>query len=327
MRLGLGFALIVAALCAVATPAHAGPACFGAAARDPRNPCTNPALAFAARPGLTKSLTTPTYPCNGEETVGDGHDRAAGALYICGFGVPASEASRTVALIGDSHAMAWRAAVAGAIEDLGWHGIDMTRSHCAFSAAIRQLPEPAEVQGCVRFNIRVVKWLENHPEVSAAFVAHQTSGTAYYPAPGLTPFESEGLGYQLAWEALPESVEHVFAIRDNPANHNANAVAACVRRARRAAEAPGSYCSRPRSEALRADAYPGAVEELDDPRYALLDLTSYFCSSRRCFPVIGGALVTKDGRHLTRTFSQSLGPYVERAVRSVVSPDWLTPQR
>ena len=64
----------------------------------------------------------------------------------------------------------------------------------------------------------------------------------------------------------------------------------------------------------------GAVDGLGDPRYALLDLTDFFCSRRKCFPVIGGALVTKDGRHLTRVFSTSLGPYLARAIRAVVTP-------
>ncbi len=320
MRLRLVLALTVAALCAIATPAHAVPDCFAAAARDPRAPCSNPALRFAARPGLARSLITPTYPCTGNGAVGDPNDRADGALFVCEFGVPAAMATRTVALIGDSHAMAWRAAVAGAMKLLGWHGIDLTRSHCAFSATIRELPETAEVQGCVRFNVRVVRWLRDHPEVSAAFVAHQTAGTAYYTAPGQNSFESEQLGFELAWQALPPSILQVFAIRDNPAFHNAYAVAACVRRARRADADAGAYCARPRKQSLRRDAYPGAIDDLNEVRYELIDLTKFFCSAQSCFPVVGGALVTKDGRHLTRLFSASLGPYLARAVRAVLSP-------
>ncbi len=326
MRRALLLVATVAALCALAAPAHAAPACFGAAARDPERPCLNPALRLAARPGLTRSLLTPSYPCTGSGTIGNGKQRADGALYPCEFGTPAEDATRSVALVGDSHAMAWRGAVAGAMQRLGWHGIDLTRSHCAYSAAVRDLPENEEVTGCVRFNIRVLRWLEDHPEVTGVIVAHQTAGTPYIAAKGMSAFATETLGFATAWEALPDSVEQVFAIRDNPANHNANAVAACVRRARGLELSPGPFCARPRKESLRRDAFPGAVASLDDPRYALIDLSSFFCSTSKCFPVVGGALVTKDGRHLTRVFSESLGPYLARAIRKVATPYFLPRQ-
>ena len=46
-----------------------------------------------------------------------------------------------------------------------------------------------------------------------------------------------------------------------------------------------------------------------------MDLTPLMCGERRCFPVVGGALVIKDHGHLTRTFSATLGPFVQRAVQ------------
>lgn len=313
-------ALGLLALLLLAAPASAVPDCFGAAARDPEQPCSNPALRLSARPGMARALVTPSYPCKGAGSSGNGSIRIDGALYVCAFGAPPEEATRTVALIGDSHAMAWRAAVAGAFKRLGWRGLDITRSHCAFSAAVRALGELDEDIGCVRFNYRVLDWLRAHPEVTGAVVAHQTGGTPYYPWAGLSAFKTETLGFRFAWEALPPSVEQVFAIRDNPANRNANAVDGCVRRARRAGVRPGPFCALPRREALRRDAFVSAVRADPDPRYALIDMTDYFCSKRRCFPVVGGALVTKDGRHLTRVFSASLGPYLARAIRAVVSP-------
>jgi hypothetical protein len=49
----------------------------------------------------------------------------------------------------------------------------------------------------------------------------------------------------------------------------------------------------------------------------LLDFTHFFCGRRLCWPVIGGALVFKDGHHITRVYSGTLGPYVERAVDAI----------
>jgi len=36
------------------------------------------------------------------------------------------------------------------------------------------------------------------------------------------------------------------------------------------------------------------------------------CSARFCFPVIGGVLVHKDIDHITRTFAETLAPYLQR---------------
>jgi hypothetical protein len=316
--LRLTAAALAAAALLLPASASAQPACFAAAARDTGQPCHNPALRMSARPGLTRSLLTPSYPCRITRTLGRWDRRADGALSICEFGVPKARAERTAVLLGDSHAMAWRAAVAGTLRELGWHGVDLTRSHCAFSAATRALPEPDEIDGCQRFNRRVLKWLRKHPEASVVFAAHQTGGSPYFRIGRRSEFNSQVYGLRLAWRSLPVSVEKVFVIRDNPANHNGYAVQQCVARARRAGRAPGPFCSRPRSEALRRDAHEAAVRRMHNPRFVLADLTRFMCGPRRCFPVVGGARVTKDGTHLTRVFSASLAPYLTRTVLGVL---------
>lgn len=311
-------AVALAAAFAVPASAAAQPDCFAAAARDPDAPCHNPALRMAARPSLTRSLVTPSYPCRITDQIGHWDRRAEGALTVCEFGVPADRAWRTAALLGDSHAMAWRAAVNGTLRGLGWHGVDLTRSHCSFSAATRVLEDPEEIEGCQRFNRRVVKWLRAHDEVSAVFIAHQTGGSPYFPIGRRSAFASQVYGLRLAWRSLPESVEQVFVIRDNPVNHNGYAVQRCITRARKAGHTPGVFCARPRGRALRRDPHEVVVRRLDDPRFVLADLTRFMCGAARCFPVVGGARVTKDGTHLTRVFSASLAPYLTRLVRAAL---------
>jgi len=53
------------------------------------------------------------------------------------------------------------------------------------------------------------------------------------------------------------------------------------------------------------------------PRVRSIDMTSYFCNRRKCFPVIGGALVYKDLTHLTDVFVSSLGPYIVRKISAL----------
>ena len=46
-------------------------------------------------------------------------------------------------------------------------------------------------------------------------------------------------------------------------------------------------------------------------------MTSFFCSAKKCFPVVGGALVYKDISHLTDVYASSLGPYLLRKIRAL----------
>jgi hypothetical protein len=48
-------------------------------------------------------------------------------------------------------------------------------------------------------------------------------------------------------------------------------------------------------------------------RVQTIDLTHFFCDVRRCYPVVGGALVYKDDHHLTTVFVRTLGPYLLRS--------------
>ncbi len=79
------------------------PRCFGAASRDPQRHCVNPALRLVVVPTPTEAHQQRNFPCHLVQ--------ARGYLYICSFGVKRAKAEAAVALIGDSHAAHWRAAM------------------------------------------------------------------------------------------------------------------------------------------------------------------------------------------------------------------------
>src|SRR5688500_14296301 len=79
------------------------PACFGAASHDPLNPCVNPRLRNAVEPSPGRLARLPSAPCAGVHT--------DNLLTVCTFGVQSQRVTRNVALIGDSHAAHWRAAL------------------------------------------------------------------------------------------------------------------------------------------------------------------------------------------------------------------------
>ena len=102
-RVPYGFAVTLAAVFVACTTAHAAsPRCFGAAARDPQKPCTNPALKLTVTPKPDDAVLEASAACAPVAS------KVAPAR--CSFGTAKRDARQTVALIGDSHAVHWRAA-------------------------------------------------------------------------------------------------------------------------------------------------------------------------------------------------------------------------
>lgn len=276
------------------------PRCFGAAARDRAHPCTNPRLRLAVVPTPREAQILPNAPCTPIEPV----------LNVCGFGVSAVQSTATVGLLGNSHAGHWRAALEVVARALQWQGISITRSSCPFMHATIDLPEPKRAE-CTRWNQGVVGWLHQHPEMGTVFVSDQP--TPPLVARGRSVLAAQIDGYIDAWHELPATVRHIVVIRDNP--YSRVDTLACVERARARREPAGERCAVPRAQALKPDPAAIAAQRLHSPRVQVIDLTRFFCDSRLCYPVIGGALVYRDADHLTRVFAATLGPYLLREVR------------
>jgi peptidoglycan/LPS O-acetylase OafA/YrhL len=262
------------------------PRCFGADAlargcRAPRGVVPTPIVAQDA----------PNAPC-GMLAIED-------KIVPCAFGTRAARATRTFAVIGDSHASHWRAALRPIAQRERWRGISIARSHCPFAAGEPRLPEP-DRSGCERWRSQVPRWLARHPEVDTVFAA-QFEGA-----------DADAEDFAAAWDALPASVERVIVIRDTPQMLNGGATLACVERAMEDHRPPGRACARPRSDALPPD--PAAEAATRSPRASLVDMTRFFCDERACSPVIGGALVYKDANHITSVYGATLAPYLGREV-------------
>ena len=127
--------------------------------------------------------------------------------------------------------------------------------------------------------------------------------------PGQSRMEAWVAGITSAWDALPATIKHIIVIRDVP--FIKEDTLACVERAIAKREDAGLTCAVPRAEALHRDPDVVAAEQLHSPRVQIVDLTHFFCGSRWCYPVIGGALVYSDDYdHLTSVFATTLGPFL-----------------
>jgi SGNH domain (fused to AT3 domains) len=288
-----------------AGPARAShPACYGAAARDPIDPCKNPALRFAVSPTPSEAQIMPNTPCTPIEE----------APEVCAFGVPAAKAAGTIALVGDSHAWQWRGAVEVLAQALHWQALSITRFSCPFTEGITTtLPEPKRAQ-CAEWNRDVPQWFEQHPEVSTVLVSNHPGRVLTEPGQGVPAAQVADIS--AAWNALPATVKHIVVIRDTPYMHEDTL--ACVERAIARHRDAGQACAVKRGGALHYDPDLIAAKRLRSPRVQVVDLTHFFCGRRLCYPVVGGALVYKDADHLTRVFASTLGPFLLRQVERLM---------
>lgn len=297
-RIALVVALAAVAGGAAVDAGGAGkPPCFGAASRDPEQPCRNPRLLYTVTPTPREALDAPNAFC---DTVPEDSEP-----FRCTFGSPAEDSTATVALIGDSHATHWRSALLTVASRKRWHGISITRSSCPFTRATPLIPERGE---CVDWNRDVQRYIEARPEITTVVVS-QHRGKVVAPA-GASPRAVQRQGYIDAWSALPPTVTDVFVIRDTP--YARTHTGSCIMQARRRHEELGKVCASPRKDALKNDPAASAARQSTDPRVHLVDMTDFFCGPQLCYPVIGGALVHKDATHMSLTYGLTLGPYLLR---------------
>lgn len=285
----------------------AAPPCFGAATLATEHPCSNPKLRTMVVPTPLAAASMPNAPCLSV--------RIEGAIYVCGFGYQGAHPSATVALIGDSHASQWRAALQVVAEHEHWRGLSLTHTSCPLSTKTPNVSEPTR-SSCVQWKRQLRSWLAARPSVSIAFVSNHTAGTVL-ETEGLGQFEAKVQGYVGAWRTLlPASIRHVIVIRDTP--EITNDTLPCVEQARDRHEDAGTVCELPRASELGADPEVAAAAQLHSARVKAVDLSHFFCSSRWCWPVIGGALVYKDVSHLTTTYAETLAPYLQQDIHAVL---------
>jgi hypothetical protein len=281
--------------------------CFGAAARSPVNHCSDPGLQNTVFPAPADALLEPNAPCTPAAR--------SKLLFPCSFGARRTPAHDAVALIGDSHASHWRAAVDIVAEARGWPAISITRSGCPFIRARVVIPADQD-RTCRRWNRELLAWLGRHPEVRTIFLSER-AGAQYVHRRGASNFETAVRGHMDLWRVLPHTVRNIFVIRDPP--RSSTAAADCVRRTYAHHERPAVLCARRRSKALRRDPAVSAAHRLKSERVHVLDMTPFFCDSAHCYPVVGGALVHKDTTHITAIFAKTLGRFMLRMVDAAVT--------
>lgn len=204
-----------------------------------------------------------------------------------------SRASRTIAVIGDSHAQQATGALLPVAEANGWGVVSLVKGGCSMG-----LDEPGLDEQCDDWRRAAIALVERVvPDAVLTVVTRSDAGEDDETLrPGIEHFLDRmgGAGIE------------VLAMRDNP--RFAFDMYNCVIEA----DDPLT-CAVPRSASL-ADHNPAG--HLARPGVHLLDLTPWICPDDLCAGVIGNVAVYRDDNHLTRLYARTLGPSLAEQLTS-----------
>ncbi|WP_108251437.1 acyltransferase family protein [Planctomonas deserti] len=238
------------------------------------------------------------------------------AILSCTVG-DTTEPSRTIALIGDSHAGAFLEALDLYGRDNGVKILTYVKTWCAGTGASgvgpRDYGTAAGNESCARWGNAVLDTVAADPAIEAAVFTNFTQG---YSAPA-----SNGFGrpvtpadFEQAWARLDAAGKKVIALRDVPNAGNVN-VPDCI--AQHLDE--DDPCATPLAGAgLPRAADPVLLAAAASGTVTAIDIDDVFCDDQECHTLIGGLVAYFDTHHMTATFARTLAPVVgERILQAM----------
>ncbi|BBH17368.1 acyltransferase [Nocardioides baekrokdamisoli] len=229
------------------------------------------------------------------------------SLLECTFG-PAA-APRTVALVGDSHAQQWLAALMGVAAQDGFRITTHVASGCNF-APVRQLGgNAAWIDGCQRWQAgTLARVIQERPDLvvlsNRTFLAIE--GVSRKQAGGTYTTAATVVLRRFAAAGIP-----VLVIRDAPTPEVS--IPQCLD----AHHGNLAACDGTRAW-IRPDPWAAAVAATASPRVRLVDLNDHLCTATICPAVIGDMIVYYDDSHMTTTFNATLAPYLRPAIAALL---------
>ena len=222
----------------------------------------------------------------------------------CVYGDP--DGTFTIALLGDSHAGEWFSAFEALASAHGWRLVPYVKVSCPFiDMPVIHFDLKREYWECATWRANVIADLTaDPPDVTVFGFSHR----------GIYPALASEKGVE------PESQALARAVRRIPGAH-----IVMIDTPRTTLDIPGCIATNP--EDIRACAIQRATAftrlfGVREARVAeltaasLIDLTPAVCPTMPCQVVRDGMIVYRDNHHLTATFSASLAPALDAALRS-----------
>ncbi|MCW2848028.1 MAG: oatA 3 [Marmoricola sp.] len=279
------------------------PACFGAAARDPKETgCPNPKLKDSLVPTVTAAADDyPFYP-------GCDKQMATRPLKPCQFGDVGDRSIPHVAVIGDSHA---RALMPSLIELAKKKVLSLdlfTSGGCIWAQGTPNIHDKSLRDLCTSFKADL------QPLLLRTASQYDFIITTSWTNKTLKPIESPVSALKAVWDPIVRLKVPIVAVRDNPApggapEANPNNCLADV-----SVQEANAKCGLDRRQALDRFPDPFGAAVRTTPRTHLVDLSRFYCDKTDCPVVIGGVNVYRDNSHVTVTYARTMAPYLYQAL-------------
>ncbi|WP_250028680.1 acyltransferase family protein [Paractinoplanes maris] len=231
----------------------------------------------------------------------------------CVYGDP--DGTRTMYLIGDSHAAHWFPAVDAAARDHGWRLVALTKAACQMPQVLvynEVLKRP--YTECVAWRDQVVRRVVRDRPDLVVMASNDLDNGGLIGADGQIVARAGAQDDPLwvrAWQQTWHRMSGIpmVLLQDTPLPKGDAPECAAVN-ARRLAK-----CDRP---VVRAISERGRRDLIADAARAsglrVIDPTPWLCGGGKCPIIIGNTLVYKDNSHLTVAYAQAIAPVVERAL-------------
>ena len=232
----------------------------------------------------------------------------------CVYGDP--NGTKTMYLIGDSHAAHWFPGLEAAAKTRGWKLVAMTKSACQVpSVLVWNVPLKRPYTDCVQWRDQVLARAKaDRPAMIVLASNDLDNGGLIDPAGDRIPTAGTAddalwvQGWQKSFATLAQPGTQLVLLQDSPwpqgdapeciASHARN-LSACDRPLAKAIVQPAR-------RAMVAAAARAAGVKVVDP-------TPWFCTTA-CPPIVGDTLVYKDNSHLTTAYARTLGPLLDAAL-------------
>ncbi|CAN5211866.1 acyltransferase family protein [soil metagenome] len=271
-----------------------GAPCFGARAMDPAASCPGRTV-LSASTDLAFAATDLDHDWCAAKPGDD--------WKTCEYGDTTSP-SRTIALVGDSHAAAMVPAFQELATERGWRLITYLQEGCP-GVSVSRIEFPGrpldEQDSCAAWTTRVFDELTARTDIDGVVFVNFSDRSSDPVIPYAGRVHAADLAAE--WNRISASGKRVVLVRDIPDTHMTN-IPACLA----LSFVKSAPCAFPRGEAVVDSQVIDAVSLADNAR--LVDMSDFFCDATLCYAVMGDVVVYADDNHISGTYAKTLAPYL-----------------
>jgi peptidoglycan/LPS O-acetylase OafA/YrhL len=256
---------------------------------------------------IEPSLASATGDTGAIYTDGCQQNLGGSAVISCSFG--AVDATRTIALFGDSHAGRWFPALDRAATALHYRLDTYTKSGCR-SEETAAAWGSTKSASCSSWRTEAVSRLNANPPDVIVLANHLGPTSGKNPQTQRADWSS---GLSSLIERLP-ATSKIVMLADSPEFPTSPVL--CLSSHLDDADT----CSVSRTTALNPAIREAQQDAAAQHGAAFVDLTDFFCNDSTCPAIIGSTLVYSDEHHLTATFSRTLAPALQQRLAAYLEP-------